>query len=77
MASFFHRDNGALFEVPGRFRQHALQAFDDMVATGWTCSHETGHIWEVILPDPSISMLLLFKDLQPSQSPLSLREFLA
>jgi hypothetical protein len=43
----------------------------------WTCSHDTGHIWEVILPHPSTSMLLVFKDLQPRQSTLSLREFLA
>jgi len=43
----------------------------------WTCSHDTGHIWEVILPHPSISMLLNLKDLQPRQSTLSLREFLA
>jgi hypothetical protein len=31
--------------------------------TGWTCSHDTGHIWEAILPHPSEAIELIFKDL--------------
>jgi WD40 repeat protein len=30
----------------------------------WTCSHDTGHIWEEILPHPSESMSLTLKDLE-------------
>ena len=30
----------------------------------WTCSHDTGHIWEEILPHPSESMSRTLKDLE-------------
>jgi hypothetical protein len=30
----------------------------------WTCSHDTGHIWEEILPRPSESMSRTLKDLE-------------
>ena len=32
--------------------------------THWTCSHDTGHIWEEILPHPSESMSWTLKDLE-------------
>jgi DDE domain len=34
MASFFHRDDGALLQVLGRDRKHAFQACNDMVTAG-------------------------------------------
>lgn len=43
----------------------------------WTCSHDTGHIWEEILPHPSESMLLILKDLRRQQFAVSLREIQA
>ena len=30
----------------------------------WTCSHDTGHIWEEILPHPSESISWTLKDLE-------------
>jgi hypothetical protein len=30
----------------------------------WTCSHDTGHIWEAILPHPSESMSLILHALE-------------
>jgi hypothetical protein len=30
----------------------------------WTCSHDTGHIWEEILPHPSELMSRTLKDLE-------------
>jgi hypothetical protein len=33
-------------------------------AVPWTCSHDTGHIWEEILPHPSESMVFILKDLR-------------
>ena len=32
--------------------------------TLWTCSHDTGHIWEEILTHPSESMSRTLKDLE-------------
>src|SRR5438128_10105572 len=39
--------------------QHALGK-----AVSWTCSHDTGHIWEEILPHPSESRSLILKALE-------------
>src|SRR5881275_2627722 len=33
-------------------------------AVSWTCSHDTGHIWEEILPHPSESRSLILKALE-------------
>jgi hypothetical protein len=40
--------------------------------TGWTCSHDTGHIWEAILPHPSESMSLILQALERQRSAVSL-----
>jgi putative ABC transport system substrate-binding protein len=34
------------------------------ITTTWTCSHDTGHIWEEILPHPSESMSLILQALE-------------
>jgi hypothetical protein len=38
----------------------------------WTCSHDTGHIWEAILPHPSESMSLILQALERQRSAVSL-----
>ena len=39
--------------------------------TAWTCSHDTGHIWEEILPHPSESMSLILQALERQRSAVS------
>ena len=41
-----------------------LQGENRLHAAVWTCSHDTGHIWEEILPHPSESMSRTLKDLE-------------
>jgi hypothetical protein len=46
--------------------------YHSTVNTGdWTCSHDTGHIWEEILPHPLETMSLILKGLERQSSSLS------
>jgi hypothetical protein len=56
-----------------KIKQLALK-FNVYDASCWTCSHDTGHIWEEIFPHPSEPMLLILKDLRQQQSDLFLRK---
>jgi hypothetical protein len=48
-----------------RQAQQAAEALEQALQDlGWTCSHDTGHIWEEILPRPSESMSRTLKDLE-------------
>ncbi len=44
-----------------------LRVYDDLqrrMVRIWICSHDSGHIWEEILPHPSELMLKIFKELE-------------
>src|SRR6516165_4495086 len=50
--------------VPCGMVDEASGALHITFGSSWTCSHDTGHIWEEILPHPSELMSRTLKDLE-------------
>jgi len=60
-----HLPQGYRYEWAGEFQemQEAVRRLAIVIPV-WTCSRDTGHIWEEILPHPSESMSWTLKDLE-------------